>query len=271
VTTKDIRFSIVIPAFNEAAYLGQTLMALQRQDFAGAVEIIVVDNNSTDGTAAVAAEFDVRVVHEPRPGVCWARQRGTEEAHGEIVISTDADTVQPPDWLSKIDRTFRDRDDCVAVASPCRFRPAPLWARIYPRLLFGLVYALFLISRRVWYGSATNIAFRRTAWSGYDTTLTQGGDELDLLRRLRRRGRVVFDPSNVVTTSARRLRHGLVYNVFVTLLFYYVLGYWLNRLFSRTVLRMAPAFRQERPKRRVSRLAFGLPIALAVLVFLDLR
>ena len=57
------RFSIVVPAYNEASYLGASLQALQQQDFRGPYEIIVVDNNSTDDTAAVAASYGVRVVH----------------------------------------------------------------------------------------------------------------------------------------------------------------------------------------------------------------
>lgn len=259
------RISVVIPAYNEADYLGQTLASLRAQDFPGTVEIIVVDNNSTDATATIAAEFDAVTLHEPRPGVCWARQRGTAAARGEIVLSTDADTTHPPNWLSRIDRTFRDRD-CVAVASPCRFRRPPLWARIYPKLLFGLVYAVFLISRRVFYVTATNIAFRRDAFTGYDTTLTQGGDELDLLRQLRGKGKVVFDRSNVVTTSARRLHRGLFYNLIVTLLFYYLLGYWLNRLFHRTVLRTAPAFRQENSDRSRILLIFAVPAVVIALI-----
>jgi hypothetical protein len=72
--------------------------------------------------------------------------------------------------------------------------------------------------------TATNIAFRRTHWTGYDVRLTRGGDELDLLRRLRRQGRVVYDHGNPTFTSSRRLTRGVLYGFFVTLLVYYLLG-----------------------------------------------
>src|SRR5487761_191941 len=85
------RFSVVIPACNEAEFLGDCLHSLLRQDFPGDYEIIVVDNNSTDGTAAVARSFGVPVPDVNRAGVCWARQSGTTLASGEIVVSTDAD------------------------------------------------------------------------------------------------------------------------------------------------------------------------------------
>jgi glycosyltransferase involved in cell wall biosynthesis len=247
-----LRFSVVIPAFNEASYLPETLASLAEQDFGGGYEVIVVDNNSSDDTASVAASCGARVVHEPRPGVCYARQRGTEESSGEIVVSTDADTTFSPSWLSSIDRAFLDRPDCVAVAGPCRFDDAPWWGRIYPILLFGVISAVACLTGRVLYVTATNISFRRSAFDGYDTRLTQGGDELDLLRRLRYRGEVPFLRANPTLTSSRRLQRGLWYNVFVSFFFYYVLAYSLNRIAHRTLLATAPIFRSKPVGRKTS-------------------
>jgi glycosyltransferase involved in cell wall biosynthesis len=242
----QIRFSVVVPAYNEAAYLGRALDSLQHQDYDGTFEIIVVDNNSTDSTAAIAARHGVRLVSESQQGVCAARQRGADSARGEIIISTDADTTQPRDWLRTIDARFAESERIVAVAGPCRYQNPSWWAKIYPTLLFGLVAVVYALTGFVFYVSATNIAVRRGAFPGYDPRLTQGGDELDLLRRLRRRGLVSWERHNVVTTSARRLQRGLLYNFFVTFLVYYVLAYWLNRLSQRQTFGMAPAFRQER-------------------------
>lgn len=261
-----VRFTVVVPAFNEAAYIGRTLDSLARQDFTGGVEVIVVDNNSTDGTAEIARSYGALVLIERRPGVCWARQLGTAAASGELVLSTDADTVHPTDWLSRIDAQFRANEGCVAVAGPCRFAAAPMWARLYPIALFGLVGLVFGLTTRVLYATATNIAFRRSAFTGYDTTLTQGGDELGLLRRLRRQGPIIFDRTNVVTTSARRLRRGLLYNLFATLIYYYLIGYIVNRLASRSILGTAPAFRDERPGRRPVTLTIGIPLILCCLL-----
>jgi glycosyltransferase involved in cell wall biosynthesis len=242
----QIRFSVVVPAYNEAAYLGRALDSLRHQDYDGAYEIIVVDNNSTDDTAAIAARYGVRVVREPQQGVCAARQRGADCASGEIIISTDADTTQPRDWLRTIDARFAASDRIVAVAGPCRYLNPSWWAKAYPTLLFGLVGAIYVLTGFVFYVSATNIAVRRIAFPGYDPKLTQGGDELDLLRRLRRRGVVSWERQNVVTTSARRLQRGLLYNFFMSFLVYYLLAYWLNRLSQRQTFGMAPAFRNER-------------------------
>jgi glycosyltransferase involved in cell wall biosynthesis len=241
----QMRFSVIVPAYNEAAYLGQALDSLLHQDYDGTYEVIVVDNNSHDDTAAIAARYGVRVVQEPEQGVCAARQRGVDCARGEIIISTDADTTQPRDWLRTIEARFADSAGVVAVAGPCRYKNPSWWAKAYPTLLFGLVSAIYAMTGFVFYVSATNFAIRRTAFPGYDLKLTQGGDELDLLRRLRRRGEVSWQRQNVVTTSARRLQRGLLYNFFVTFLVYYLLAYWLNRLSQRQTFGMAPAFRQE--------------------------
>jgi glycosyltransferase involved in cell wall biosynthesis len=241
----QIRFSIIVPAYNEAAYLGRALDSLLHQDYDGRYEIIVVDNNSTDGTAAVADRYGVPVVKESLQGVCAARQRGVDCARGEIIISTDADTTQPSDWLRTIDARFSESERVVAVAGPCRYQDPSWWAKTYPVMLFGLVDKVYALTGFVFYVSATNIAVLRTAFPGYDLRLTQGGDELDLVRRLRRRGQVRWERHNVVTTSARRLQRGLLYNIFVTFLVYYLLAYWCNRLIQRQAFGMAPAFRQE--------------------------
>lgn len=239
------RFSIVIPCYNEGGYIAQTVNSIHRQTFAAGYEIIVVDNNCTDGTASIARGLGARVVGERHPGVCSARQKGTEASTGEIVVSADADTTYPSDWLAKIDRSFGTDDRIVAVTGPCRYVGGPWWGRPYARILFGGVHLVYRMTGRTVYVTATNIAFRRRHWAGYDVHLTQGGDELDLLRTLRAHGRVVYDATNPTYTSSRRLTRGLLYGLFVTLLYYYLLGYVVNRMFKRRVIDSAPAYRDD--------------------------
>ena len=249
------RFSVVVPAHNEADVLGRTLGSLRAQDFRGGVEVVVVDNGSVDGTADLARAAGARVAQEPTLGVCAARQRGTEVARGQIVVSTDADTVHPPDWLSRIDAAFRDDPDLVAVAGPCRYEDPPGWAAVLPRLGFGVVAATHRLTGWVGYVTATNVAFRREGFPGYDTSLTQGGDEVDLLRRLRGQGRVTWDPTNAVHTSSRRLDQGLAHTVLVSYGYYYAGGHVVNRLARRQVVGVAPPIRpgDEGQVRRVRR------------------
>lgn len=246
--------SVVVPAYDEADYLPEALTSLLAQDLPEPYEVIVVDNGSSDGTADLAWKHGVRVVHEPRRGVCAARQRGAEVARGDILVSTDADadTVHPPSWLRDIVTALAADPDAVAVGGPCRYDDGRAWTRWYPVLLFGLVQWLFRLTGVVVYVTATNLAVRRSAFPGYNLQQTQGGDELDLLRRLRRQGRVLWDDGNAVTTSARRLQRGLLHSFFVSFLTYYLVAYGLNRLTRRSLLGTAPAIRSS-PTSRVAR------------------
>jgi glycosyltransferase involved in cell wall biosynthesis len=240
------RLSVVIPAFNEERLIGECLQSLAGQDFAGGYEVIVVDNNCTDDTAEIARLYGAIVVPEETPGVCAARNRGTLTARGQIVVSSDADTVFDTGWLTRIDRMFRQDPVRVAVAGPCRYPDGPWWGKTYAWILFELVYLIHRVTGRVGYITATNVAFRKDVWTGYDLSGTQGADELGLLRQLRSRGKVVFDRRNPTFTSARRLTQGLTYNVVVSFLFYYVLAVTLNRMTGRAVIGTAPAFRSDR-------------------------
>ncbi|MFT4636941.1 MAG: glycosyltransferase involved in cell wall biosynthesis [Verrucomicrobiales bacterium] len=92
----SIELSIVIPAFNEEALLPETLRAVQRSieecHAVESTEIIVVDNNSTDRTAAVALENGVQVVFEPINQISRARNAGGTAARGRFLLFLDADT-----------------------------------------------------------------------------------------------------------------------------------------------------------------------------------
>ena len=98
-------FSIVIPAFNEENYLGNTLDSLRSgmseiSDLKW--EIIVVDNNSSDKTAEVATAKGARVVFEPINQISKARNTGAKLAKGEYLIFIDADTQVSPELLGLV-------------------------------------------------------------------------------------------------------------------------------------------------------------------------
>lgn len=259
-----MRFSVVVPCYNESAYIAETINSLRAQRFPGGWEIVVVDNNCTDDTAEIARGLGARVVAEERRGVCNARQRGAEASSGEIIVSADADTIYPPDWLSTIDASFRADKRVVAVAGPCRYTAGPSWGRVYGRLLFGSLDLIYRLTGRVWYATATNLAFCRDRWPGYDVRLTQGGDELDLLRKLRRCGVVRYEHANAVWTSSRRLTRGLLYNIVMTLVVYYLSAYLLNRVFGRRIVGSAPPCRKD-ARRSSGRIRLAAAVVAAVL------
>lgn len=239
------RITVVIPAFNEERFIGACLASLQRQDYAGDHDVIVVDNNCTDRTAAIARSFGATVITETTPGVCHARQAGTENATGDIIVSTDADTVFPTDWLSRIAASFEQHPDAVAIGGSCEYRDAPKWASLYATMLFGTNAFIFKKTGRVGYLSACNTAFRRDTWPGYNTALTQGGDEIDFLARLKKNGPVAFERTTTVLTSGRRLRKGFLYNVVVTIFLHYLVEYVFGRLTGKRLFGSFEPIRQE--------------------------
>jgi glycosyltransferase involved in cell wall biosynthesis len=76
--------SIVVPALNEARLIGGCLDSLAQQDYPGRLDVIVVDNGSTDATADVARDRGARVFVERRRGVCHARHRGGQRRHRRL-------------------------------------------------------------------------------------------------------------------------------------------------------------------------------------------
>src|SRR5262245_8612017 len=106
--------SYVLPAYNEEKHLLGTLLTLATQTLPG-VEYIVVDNNSTDRTCAIATACGFTIVEEPRQGVTWARQAGLEAARGMIYASVDADTLYPPTHANAIQDQYAQNSDLVGT------------------------------------------------------------------------------------------------------------------------------------------------------------
>ncbi len=218
--------SVVIPAFNEEAYLGTTLASLGRaaalllKTRAVPAEIIVVDNDSTDSTAEVARAFGAAVVKEALHNVSKVRNTGAASARGDLLVFVDADTVVPDELLCRIAEAFAE-PGCAGGAVDTDYRPAKLASRIYLQSwrvagrLAGMAQGATQFCRRE--------AF--AALGGYDEALFMGED-VDFYWRLKgyakRRGRrVKFIDEVRVTPSARRFDRWPLWRTLV----------WTNPLF----------------------------------------
>jgi glycosyltransferase involved in cell wall biosynthesis len=108
-----MRFSVIIPAYNEERYLPRLLNSIEvaRREYAGArdgIEVIVADNDSTDATAEVAAALGARVVHVAKRRIGAARNGAARLARGEILCFIDADSAVHPQSFNAIDERLKN-------------------------------------------------------------------------------------------------------------------------------------------------------------------
>ncbi|WP_322508478.1 glycosyltransferase [Anaerolinea sp.] len=96
--------SIVIPVYNGRKTIQTCLEAILQQEYPREqYEVIVVDNNSSDGTPDLVQKYPVKLVYEKEiQGPHAATNTGVKEAKGEILVFTDSDCVPEPDWLRKL-------------------------------------------------------------------------------------------------------------------------------------------------------------------------
>ena len=124
-----VRISIVIPAFNEAKYLPETIRAAHNAcsvlgQAGWESELVVCDNNSTDDTDVVARAHGARVVFEPFNQIAASRNTAGKAANGDWLVFVDADTQVSPLLFREMMRAMI-RDDCLGGGCPVRFDSGP--------------------------------------------------------------------------------------------------------------------------------------------------
>lgn len=207
---KNLRVSVVIPVYNEEEQLAACLDAIAAQTVRP-YEVIVVDNNSTDNTVAVASLYPfVTVLREPKQGVVHARSTGFNAAKGDIIARIDGDTLVPRDWLANIQQIFRD-PAIDAVSGVARYYNVAL-AKVFDAidLFFRRRLAWQLRDRVYLYGA--NMAMRKSAWQTVrDHLCNRGGmhEDYDIAIHLQEHGgKVVFDERLRARVSSRRIDVG---------------------------------------------------------------
>jgi peptidoglycan/xylan/chitin deacetylase (PgdA/CDA1 family)/glycosyltransferase involved in cell wall biosynthesis len=212
-----MRVSVIVPAYNEEETLQLTLDSLRKQDFTGTMEIIVVDNDSTDGTAKVANDWGVRVVRESRKGYVYALMCGFDHACGEILITTDADTIVPPNWISTLVGAFEADAAVVAAGGMVEFCDSNWKGKIFARCILpaALAYDRICFSYPHLWGASMAVKREAFLLAGGWTGKFNLQADTELSRRLAAVGKVVMIDSLKVSTSARRFNHGLLANLFV--------------------------------------------------------
>lgn len=203
-------FTVIVPAHNEEAELARTLDALLAQRYpASRMEIIVVENGSSDATLSIARGYESRVdtrvpirVIQSERGVSRAKNAGLSLAslESEWVVFCDADTYLGPEALHQFN-TWVNRHGAEGLSvGTTQVRPRPAH-RLYARFWFGIYDVIHRVTR-----SSYAIQLARTPIArgvGFHAELNFAED-LVFTRECRRYGRFFFLPTNQVATSTRR-------------------------------------------------------------------
>ena len=130
----DPQVSIAIPAHNEEANILKTLHSLCINETKRPIEIIVVNNNSTDKTEALIKACGVRCVNESVQGITAARNAGLGAAKGKYVLSADADVIYPKDWIEEMIAPLERGNTFCVTYSRFSFLPSqgtPRWVYFF--------------------------------------------------------------------------------------------------------------------------------------------
>ncbi|MDR2030071.1 MAG: glycosyltransferase family 2 protein [Puniceicoccales bacterium] len=176
-TTTQATVSILIPAFNAARHIGEAVRSVHNQKQCGpiALEILVVDDGSSDDTATVAEKLGCSVLRRPHRGTAAARNLALDNASGELILFLDADDVLEPSALTNLYAAFSaDNDLQVAMAMAEDFISPELApderTKILPRPepYFGMLTGCTLLRRstvdRVGHFSETLPSGETVAW-----------------------------------------------------------------------------------------------------------
>ncbi len=206
------RFSLIIPAYNEEAYLPAILDSVDkaRTRYAGgpeAIEVVVVDNASSDATADLARSGGCRVVREDRRVIAAVRNTGARNARGHVFVFVDADNIMHADTFNAIDRSLAT-DKVIAGATGVKMQ----------RMSFAIAVTYALMVPLVWLTRMdTGVVFCRRedfeAIGGYseDRLFAEDVQLLwDLMRLGRKQGRRLSRIRSVkaVYSTCKFDRHG---------------------------------------------------------------
>ncbi len=196
--------SVIIPTFNEEENIAQCLVSLTHQTVPRSeYEIIVVDGGSKDATCDIAKKYADKVFTQASKKVGGARNDGIMASKGEIVATTDADCILPPDWIRIIQEDFRD-SHLAQVYGPVYPIEEGIGNR-FSLMLANTFSRIGYYSRTFYYTLGCNTAFRKSMFleAGMYYCI-DAGDDIEIARRMKKTGRVMYDNRIRVGFSMRR-------------------------------------------------------------------
>ncbi len=209
--------SVVIPAYNEEKNIKKTLESLTKQVTDVPFEVLVIDNNSTDQTPKVAKSFqdqlNLKVILETTQGRGPARARGFKEANSEIILSLDADTIVPPNWVDALVKNLTS--DVVATTTTCRVNDLGAMRNAIFNVLQPVTMRLYKLFLGHFWLNGFSCAIRKDIYykaGGFNVNL-QAQEDLDLAFRVSKLGRIKLVNTPVIF-SGRRFKNSFFIGMF---------------------------------------------------------
>jgi GT2 family glycosyltransferase len=194
------RISVIVCTHNGSGTILDCLRGLQRLDYP-AIEVIIVNDGSTDDTVDIARQFPFDVISISHLGLSTARNVGLQNATGEIIAYIDDDAWPDPDWLTYLALTFRD-EACSGAGGPNIRPPGESTVSDCAADSPGGPIHVMLTDVEAEHLPGCNMAFRRDALAavgGFDPAFRTAGDDVDLCWRMQSAGlKLVFSPAAVV-------------------------------------------------------------------------
>lgn len=198
--------SFVVPCYNEEKLLRNCLLSIMAEAVTiEHSEILVVDNGSTDDSAAIAHELGCTVVFEKEKGVTRARATGALVAEHEVIAFIDADNMLPKGWLAAALNALSG-PNVVAASGPVVYYDMVVSRRIVSYVFYILAKASHQLLPMLQGG---NFILRKKALTdagGFDTNIDFYGEDTSTAMRLSEVGKVNFDLNMYLLSSARRLQ-----------------------------------------------------------------
>lgn len=199
--------SVIIPVRDDAGFLRECLQALAAQTVAP-LEIIVVDNASSDATADVAREFGARVITQRELGIPISSATGYDAARGSILARLDSDSVPHERWVETVVEILDAHPEAVAVTgSGVLTDPDGEEHHGFGSVYFGWYFALvrLALAHEAMFGSA--MALRRWAWQRITDDVCRHDarvhDDMDLSMHLPPQAVILRDERLTLEVSAR--------------------------------------------------------------------
>ena len=255
-----MHISVIIPAHNAAKTINVCLQAMQKQQMASAIhcEIIVVNDGSTDETAAIATSAKVKVInHARKRGAAAARNSGISAARGEIILFTDADCIPQENWVTEMIRPFADKAiiGCKGIYTTSQPELVARFVQIEYEDKYDLLHTQSHIDFIDTYSAAYRADILKSC-GGFDERIFYVEDQ-ELSFRLAAQGHaMVFQPTAVVNHYHSKTLWGYFRKKVM-------IGYWKAQIVRRFPRRAL----QDSHTPQVLKLQMGLVALFLILLF----